>query len=208
MSQWGEPPSPPEMEPKRRTGLVIGGLVASVALIAGGAATAVFMGSQDDDSDSAAAPRWTAVDQTTTEESVARTSESGGVTETVTVTPEPEETATPEESPESSESSESAGASGDGPACDGRAVLIVNSVMENSPSFQQEVDSARQAFPGAELLDPGHCPSLRASVDGVPVHPLIVDYGRDLEAMCDAATAAPGTNGRLLNDDTSYSSPC
>lgn len=93
-------------------------------------------------------------------------------------------------------------------ACDGRGVLIVSSVMANSPTFQQEIDGALASSPAAVELEPGHCPSLRATVDDVDVHPVVIDYGDDIAGLCRAAASAPGTNARLLNDDTSYSSPC
>lgn len=118
-------------------------------------------------------------------------------TETVTVTAEQAEIHTqPESEPD------------DGLACDGRGVLIVSSVMGNSPTFRSEVDGAVAANPGAVLLEPGHCPSLRAGVDATTVHPVVVDYGDDREALCAAAAATPGSNARLLDGDTSYSSPC
>lgn len=119
-------------------------------------------------------------------------------------------------------STDGSAADGDGPSgrstagepagavmpCDGRGVLIVSSVMGDSPSFRSEVDGAVSANPGAVLLDPGHCPSLRATVDGTTVHPVVVDYGDDRAALCRAAVSTPGSNARLLDDDTSYSSPC
>ncbi|MDN5582787.1 MAG: hypothetical protein ACTH2Y_08735 [Corynebacterium sp.] len=132
-------------------------------------------------------------------------------TETVTVTAGQAETRTQPESPSESEPEpqpEPQSEPDDGLACDGRGVLIVSSVMGNSPTFRSEVDGAVAANPGAVLLEPGHCPSLRPGVDGTTVHPVVVDYGDDREALCAAAAATPGSNARLLDGDTSYSSPC
>lgn len=128
-------------------------------------------------------------------------------TETVTVTAEPAESRTQPGSPSETEPGPQSEL-GDGLACDGRGVLIISSAMGNSPTFRSEVDGAVAANPGAVLLEPGHCPSLRARVDGTTVHPVVVDYGDDREALCTAAAATPGSNARLLDGDTSYSSPC
>lgn len=91
--------------------------------------------------------------------------------------------------------------------CDGRGVLIVNSIYGDSPTFNEEVAQTRSQYPGVEILAPGTCPSLRARHNGSPVYAAVIDYGHDIAALC--AAEVPGElNARLLNNDSSYSSPC
>lgn len=86
--------------------------------------------------------------------------------------------------------------------CDGRGVLIIAS--EYSYSSAQ---AAAASNPGSQVLSPGQCPSLRARYDGNDVYPVIVDYGSNLSALCQAE-ARGGGNARILNYTQNWNSPC
>lgn len=166
-------------------------VVAVVLLAVGGVVGGIAFSTRDGGSDSSA--------------NYSRGSD-GVLTTTVRITPEPEGSSDEEVSVSSASAAPSTGDPG-GLACDGRGVLIVQSIYGNSSSFQQEVDSAIAQNPGAVLVNPGTCPSLRPYHDGSEVYAVVIDYGWDLDGLC--AAEVPGTrNARLLNDDTSYTSPC
>lgn len=203
-------------------GGVVVALVAVAAVVTAVAAVTAFFMFRSDDGGQSAAPEWTTVapaaDSTAPSTASDTAVESTTHTDTVTVTAEGEASSDRAEGDgrrqgagrgsEPAERSASGNGAGRGLQCDGRGVLIVASVMGDSPTFRSEVDGAIAANPGAVLLEPGYCPSLRASVDGTTVHPVVVDYGDDRAGLCGAAASTPGSNARLLNDDTSYSSPC
>jgi hypothetical protein len=210
---WGRPPEEPE--PRRpatgRRALVAG---AAVVVIAAAAVGGWFYLRDDGDDgvNAVAEPVFTEdAAGTSTEAESPESTESAANTEntvtTVTVPAEPVESVEPA-APSSSapEPASGSGRSG-GTTCDGRGVLIVNSVFSDSHIFQQEIDTALAEHPGSKVLGPGTCPSLRAHKDGADVYAVVVDYGDDLPGLCAAAAAGRG-NARLLNDDTSYNSPC
>lgn len=218
-NSWGHVPEPPSQhQPRRRKGLIIGAVVAVLAVAAVAGGWFVVQGSADD-GESAAVQAFTTVPETTTSTSeVSETQEetSEQAVETVTVTAEPEPEPRPESEPESeSESERDRGSSAGGGRggsegdlrCDGRNVLVVTSVMSNSPSFDREVDTALAANPDAVVLEPGTCASLRSEVDGAGVFAVVVDYGNDVSALC-AAEAAGGGYSRVLDNEASYRSPC
>ena len=215
---WGRPPqndapvyeAPVDRESdggKRKRGVLVAGAVVLVGAAVVGGGWIILGG--DDDSDMAAGPGFTSA-RTTTETDNAESSEAEStpdeivVTETVTVQPEK-----PRAAPQSEAEPEAPArtSSGGGVACDGRGVLIVNSVMGNSPRFDQEVSTALAQNPGALVLAPDTCPSMRSYTDGTSVTAVVVDYGDDLSSLC-AAEAQGRGNARLLNGDASYSSPC
>lgn len=90
--------------------------------------------------------------------------------------------------------------------CDGRAVLILHSVVDYG-NAQQEIDAALAQHPGTRVFQPGECSSLRASVDGHRVYAIARDYGRDIASLCRDA-ASQGGNPRTLNNEADFSSPC
>lgn len=200
-NDWGRPPEEPE---PRRTGTGRRALVAGAAVVVIAAAAVggwfYLRDDGDDGGDAVAEPVFT--EQVPATSTGSPTAAENTVT-TVTVPAEPE---TPAADPAPPRAGTTSGPS-DGTTCDGRGVLIVNSVMSNSPSFRQEIDTALAEHPGSKVLGPGTCPSLRAHADGADVYAVVVDYGDDLPGLC-AAAVAGGGNARLLNDDTSYSSPC
>lgn len=214
-----EPAQPAPDQTPRRKGPVIAAVVAVVAVIAAAAGGGWYLlngNGSDGGSASAADPAFSSVQETTSETPGEETADSTPeeVVETVTVTAEPE----PEQ--ESGSGADSASASdlgsGSGSArnfsggdlrCDGRNVLVVGSVMSNSPTFDQEISATLSANPGATVLAPGTCASLRSQVDGAGVYAVVVDYGSDVSGLC-SAEAAGGGYSRVLDDTPSYRSPC
>lgn len=112
----------------------------------------------------------------------------------------------------------------DEPQCDGRTILIVESVVITSSTANEvnAVQTALNRHPGAKTTRPGACPSLRATKpdsqgrslsdpnsDGGTIFPIYYDYGSDTAAACSAAGQYPGSNPRKLsNTQGDYSSPC
>ena len=180
-----------------------GALVVVVLIVVG---VWVLTGDDSDDSDIAAA---------TFTESPGVTSDAPATVTTVTVAPEEEteESGTPTvvPLPESSQEpshEDATSHSGSGPlACDGRGVLIVQTVKGDSGDVAGEIGNGLTAHPGSVLMPPGSCPSLRAHSDHADNYAVVIDYGDDLDSLC-AAERNGGGNARLLNSDTSYASPC
>lgn len=99
------------------------------------------------------------------------------------------------------------------PVCDGRGVFIIESVIDDGTgAAQARIYELIAAHPGSTWYEPGACPSLRASVDGQDIYPVVVDYGFDFTGLCDAFYAAGGDpsvrNARLLNNQSGAQSPC
>lgn len=90
------------------------------------------------------------------------------------------------------------------PACDGRYILIVDSVIADggdSDTFSKLAQSVLMGEPSPrEFTVPGQCGSLRKSVHGADIYPVYVDYGSDKAAAC-RAKATYGGNVRPLIDD-------
>ncbi|HHU44316.1 MAG TPA: hypothetical protein GXZ46_01525 [Actinomycetales bacterium] len=94
------------------------------------------------------------------------------------------------------------------PSCDGRGILILESVVEEpGVDTADAIAAALERYPGSAFTTPGHCPSLRASLDGADVYPVYVDHGGDTSALC-ADKAARGGNARVLSDRNEYVDPC
>lgn len=94
------------------------------------------------------------------------------------------------------------------PACDGRYILIHDSIIDDSvgdtgTKIAQSIDG----HPDWKYTYPGQCSSLRAQVDVHDIYPVYEDFGPDLRAMC-AAKAQTGGNGRTLNSQGDFSDPC
>lgn len=215
-NSWGTVPESPRRAPQRR-GPVIAAVVVVVVIVAAAAVGGWFFlrGNGDDGNDgtAAAGPGFTSVPVTTSEaaeSSDAETPEEVVETVTVTAEPEPDDTADGDHGtgarPDSSGTSPR-DRSGGALRCDGRGVLVVESVMGNSPTFDNEVDSALAANPGSVVVAPGTCASLRSSVDGAEVYAVVVDYGSDVSSLC-SAEAAGGGYSRVLDNTASYRSPC
>lgn len=95
------------------------------------------------------------------------------------------------------------------PACDGRWILIYESVYGQGDATPQELSRALGAYPQAQYALPGACPSMRARVDGQDIYPVYRDFGSDVSALC-AAWVAGGrvANPRSLNTAGDFSQPC
>ena len=96
------------------------------------------------------------------------------------------------------------------PACDGRNILIVNSIHvpgNSRAELQQEIGKAIMHDNELKYTIPGKCSSLRAQIDGQDIYPIYYDFGDDQQAMCEAK-AVHGGNGRTLNNSGDFSDPC
>lgn len=89
------------------------------------------------------------------------------------------------------------------PACDGRYILIVDSVVDEGDyeaTFDRLAKAVMIADPaGKEFTVPGQCDSLRPSVNGNAIYPIYLDFGSDKEAAC-RAKSTYGGNVRPLID--------
>lgn len=94
------------------------------------------------------------------------------------------------------------------PACDGRGVLIVQSVIDVGGNVHSELAAALDAYPDAQFSEPGACGSLRPSVNGQDVYAVWIDYGNDISGLCSAAATNSYFNARILKNQADYSSPC
>lgn len=97
------------------------------------------------------------------------------------------------------------------PACDGRNILILMSVIDEHGAEETYNHLAEAVLTGSpadkEFTVPGQCSSLRKSVDGNLIYPVYLDFGSDEAGMC-AAKARYGGNGRTLNNSGDFHDPC
>lgn len=94
------------------------------------------------------------------------------------------------------------------PDCDGRWILIQDSVVvPSSQDPEGPIAVSLRAHPNASWTIPGKCPSLRASIDAGRVYPIYSDYGSDVDAVC-SAKARYGGNARQLNTTGKIIDPC
>ena len=97
------------------------------------------------------------------------------------------------------------------PACDGRNILILDSVIDNEPDTAHKI--ARQVLAvhpsgrSVKFMVPGRCASLRGQLDGDDIYPVYLDFLSDVDEMC-RAKAQYGGNGRVLVDRAEYFDPC
>ena len=213
-------------EPKRSRGPLIASIVLAVVIVVLVASALVWFLAQRDDASSQADEPDFAV--TTNAEASANektpeaeagsstTTESGNTTVTETV----EQTAAPS-GPMHGELTDRAGfplvpgvpASAQVvPECDGRGVLIVQSVMSDSGDVAGEINAALANNPGAVVYPPGVCPSIRGEAGGAQIYAVVQDYGNNFEALCSAESTAGGNenvlNARRLDRSTNWESPC
>ena len=134
----------------------------------------------------------------TTTPATARSARSDNPTVTVIAT------ATPEPQAEARTATQLSGAT---IPCDGRGVLIIHSIVDTGQDIGVEARNVLTANPGAQLLQPGACSSLRASLDGNDVYGIVIDYGFDTDRLCRAA-ASIGGNPRTMNNSGDFTSPC
>lgn len=103
------------------------------------------------------------------------------------------------------------------PSCDGRYILIEDSIIAKGSMDTTQTDIAKKVLmvgyvgPNGpvdrKFTYPGQCSSLRKQVDGHDIYPIYYDFGTDKQAMC-AAKAKVGGNGRTLNNNGDFTDPC
>lgn len=99
------------------------------------------------------------------------------------------------------------------PACDGRYILILDSIIDygdRSDTINRIADWVMRVDPTGKprrFMVPGHCPSLRAQLDGNDIYPVLLDFGTDSAGVCEAK-AAYGGNARVLSNTAEYVDPC
>ncbi|GAB3082698.1 hypothetical protein CAQUA_00510 [Corynebacterium aquatimens] len=94
------------------------------------------------------------------------------------------------------------------PQCDGRGVLILASVQLWADEVPDRLARELAADPRAEFTYPGQCRSLRDRDNGDPIYPVYIDFGNDIDALCDAAASHPGGTTRLLRNVYDDVMPC
>lgn len=89
------------------------------------------------------------------------------------------------------------------PACDGRYILIVDSIIAtggDQDTFNRLAQGVLTGSPtGKEFTVPGQCDSLRKTYHGNDVYPIYLDFGSDKAAAC-RAKSTYGGNVRPLID--------
>lgn len=89
------------------------------------------------------------------------------------------------------------------PACDGRYILIVDSVIAKGDDGTTFNDLARAVLTdgpsGKEFTVPGQCDSLRKSVHGNDIYPVYLDFGSDKAAACRAKSTYGGNVRPLIS---------
>lgn len=99
------------------------------------------------------------------------------------------------------------------PACDGRNILILESVVNYGNREETQFQIAQQVLmqhPSSlpvRFTVPGQCPSLRAQIDGNDIYPIYLDFGSDVNSMC-VAKSKYGGNGRVLYNRSEFVDPC
>lgn len=99
------------------------------------------------------------------------------------------------------------------PACDGRNILILESVVNYGNREETQFKIAQQVLmqhPSSlpvRFTVPGQCPSLRAQLDGNDIYPIYLDFGSDVNSMC-VAKSKYGGNGRVLSNKAEIVDPC
>ena len=95
------------------------------------------------------------------------------------------------------------------PSCDGRNIVIKDSIVDtNRDATAGDISRALAANPGSEFMTPGHCSSLRGQLNGDDIYPVYEDFGSDRSAMCAEAESRSNWYPRTLNDRGDFSSPC
>lgn len=98
---------------------------------------------------------------------------------------------------------------GDSPVCDGRWVLIVDSLLiPPGQSPQSEIDRVQAYYSGAKVMPGSTCSSLRDVVDGKQVYAVYYEAGHSVDAVCTLKARHGGGNARSLNNDADFTDPC
>lgn len=191
---WHTPPTNPPAPRGNRVVPVLIAVVTLLAVVAAGTIAWLIMSGPAQNSTPSSEPVVVLRETTAVTEAAEPTATTATTTSTVTTAAAPEEAAS---------ISNYAGMQATTPACNGEVVLIIESVLDD-PERLREVLAAN---PGSTFYLPGACPSLRARIDGQDIYPVVREYGSDVAGVC-AAAAGGGGNARILNQDTSFPSPC
>lgn len=98
---------------------------------------------------------------------------------------------------------------GDSPVCDGRWVLIVDSLLiPPGQSPQPEIDRVQAYYSGAKVMPGSTCSSLRDVVDGKQVYAVYYEAGHSVDEVCTLKARHGGGNARSLNNDADFTDPC
>lgn len=92
--------------------------------------------------------------------------------------------------------------------CDGRYILIAESVIiPPGTNPAPETNRVHQKYPGSRLLKGDKCSSLRGKVDGGEVYAIYFDAGHDVNEVC-RLKSQYGGNARSLNNNADFTDPC
>lgn len=205
VDQWQLPEmnnsATPSPNPNPNKGLIVLCAVLAGLLVLG---VGIFVGTKfgtDSENTVAAATS----EQQGTDNSGTATAQQEAAEEPATVTVIRTEVVTPP--PAQSAGSDATSISSDSIPCDGRGVLIVSSIIDTGQDVVAEANNVIAKYPNSRMLRPGACSSLRASVDGNSVYPVVIDYGFNTTTLCTAA-ANLGGNPRIMNNSADFSDPC
>lgn len=91
------------------------------------------------------------------------------------------------------------------PACDGRYILILDSIIatgSDQDTFNRLAQAVMFADPsGKEFTIPGQCDSLRKTYHGNDVYPIYLDFGSDKAAACRTKSTYGGNVRPLIDGD-------
>ncbi|WP_339016963.1 hypothetical protein R3O64_11655 [Corynebacterium hesseae] len=92
--------------------------------------------------------------------------------------------------------------------CDGRYILIVDSLLvPYGESPQSEIDRVEAHYAGAKIMPGTACSSLRSEHEGKQVYAAYYDAGHSVDEVC-KLKARYGGNARSLNNNADFSDPC
>ena len=92
--------------------------------------------------------------------------------------------------------------------CDGRYILIVDSLLvPYGESPQSEIDRVEAHYAGVKIMPGTTCSSLRSEHEGKQVYAAYYDAGHSVDEVC-KLKARYGGNARSLNNNADFSDPC
>ena len=92
--------------------------------------------------------------------------------------------------------------------CDGRYILIVDSLLvPYGESPQSEIDRVEAHYAGVKIMPGTTCSSLRSEHEGKQVYAAYYDAGHSVDEVC-KLKARYGGNARSLNNNANFSDPC
>lgn len=92
--------------------------------------------------------------------------------------------------------------------CDGRYILIVDSLLvPYGESPQSEINRVEAHYAGVKIMPGTACSSLRSEHEGKQVYAAYYDAGHSVDEVC-KLKARYGGNARSLNNNADFSDPC